>query len=281
MGNNPPSESQTEEFFRILQKDLVDITDSQKIKLQSFVTQTVNYNPNTLSLSVRKLLFKHYAYLEYGAFKISNGGDSIIQLEKGEVAEPDAIRLLSKLDGVEYVKNDEKFTNRYFKGVPDIVLRENNEIVGVKEIKIPLDLPSYLERYYSDEPLQDDKWELLAYMDVLGLKEGEICYCLVDMPDEIRDTRLEQYKQKLKALGVKGYTAGRKVKQLEIAMRYDYFPEEKKVKRFTLQRKGYFTKQAHERVKLVRKMLNRLHEKIQNNGVALPEIAEPLQESID
>lgn len=270
-GNLPPSEQQVDEFFKILDKDLIDITDSQKIKLQNFVTRTVEYNPNSLSGSMRKLLYKHYAYLEYGAYKISNGGDAIVQLEKGEVAEPDAIRLLSEIDGIEYQKNTQKFTNRWLKGIPDVLIYENNEVKAIKEIKIPLDLPSFLEIVYADEPDGDDKWEMLAYMDILGLKEGEICYCLVDMPKLMKEKKLSDYGEKLISFGVSNKSISKKITRLKLSMEYEYIPKESRIKRFTVHRKNYFTKQVHERVKLVRDMLNRIHDKFHINDVNLPE----------
>lgn len=278
-GTSLPTESDTDEFFRILQKDEVDVSDTMVGKIQRYVSRVAEHDKFGLSGSIKKVLYKHYAYSQFGASKISNGGEGLIQLEKGEAAEPDAIKLLSKRDGVEYVKNERLYQNRWFRGVPDILIKDGKKVVGVKDIKVPLDLPSFLERFDGDA-LRDDRWEMLAYLDILGLKEGEICYCLVNMPDRIIESRLAYYKERLLSQGVSDSHISKNLKQIEESMRYDYIPEELRIKRFTVTRQKYFTKQFHDRVKLVRQRLNRLHEKFQNSNLILVESTEPSLESI-
>lgn len=275
-GNERPSEKDTEEFFRILQKDEMDISDVMKAKIQKFVLSTVEYDRHSLSTSIKKILCKHYAYSQYGASKLSKGGQGIIHLEKGEAAEPDAIKLLSERDGVEYVKNEKMYSNRWLKGIPDIVITSGDKVIGVKDVKIPLDLPSYMERFDGDV-LKDDRWQMLAYLDVLGLQEGEVVYCLVDMPQYIIDARVEYYRTIWTEQGISPQNISKSIKQLEISMKYDYIPEELKIARFTVTRRGYFTKAVHERVKLVRDRLNSLHEKFNKSGLILVSNQEPLE----
>lgn len=278
-GNTPPTEKDVEEFMHILEKDMIDITDRQKFILQQFVTKTINYDRFSLSATTKKALYRHYTYLMYGIGKVSLENKMPMQLEKGEIAEPSAIQLLSKLDGVQYKKNEELFSNTYFKGIPDIVLKgEKGNIIGVKDVKVSFDMPSFLERVDGDS-VKDDRWEMIAYMDVLNLKEGELCYCLVNMPDQMKQQKLKDYEERLIVLGVEKDHIRKRLRKIEKSMVYDFLPPEKRVKRFVVHRKGYFTTQARGRVKLVRTLLEQLHNKFENS-IILPEMQEPSQESI-
>lgn len=277
-GNTPPSEKDLEEFLHILEKDMIDVTERQKYLLQQFVTKTVNYDRFSLSTTTRKALYRHYTYIMYGIGKVSLENKMPMQLEKGEIAEPSAIQLLSQVDGVEYKKNEKMFESPFFKGIPDIILEEGGKIIGVKDVKVSFDMPSFLERVDGDS-VKDDRWEMVAYMDILGLKEGEICYCLVNMPDKMKEQKLRDYESRLTMLGIERDHIRKRLRRIEKSMVYDFIPAEKRVKRFTVQRKGYFTTQARNRVKLVRGLLSELHNKFEN-PLILPEIEEQSQDDI-
>ncbi len=266
------------EFRRILDKGPETITDRQSQILKDHVFRAIDSENPPLAMLAKKNIYKHYAYARFGASKVSKGGKTPIQLDKGEVAEPDAIRLLSKIDGTVYQKNETLFSNPYFKGIPDILLYEGDKVIGIKEIKVPIDLISFLERIDGDH-LSDDRWELLSYLDVLGLKTGEICYVLVDMPKDVRDAKAKEAKERYVSYGYTEDHIKKLLKNLEKSMMYNYIPEEKRVRRFTVSRQGYFTKQMHARVKVVRQRMADLHEKFEN-GLFLLENKEPSQENM-
>ena len=278
-GNIPPTEKDLDEFLRILSKDMIDITERQKSLLQQFVTKTLNYDNYSLSGTIKKALYQHYSYIRYGIGKVSLGSAIPAQLEKGEVAEPAAIELLSKVDGIQYTKNVDLYHSTFFKGIPDIVLKEGDKVVGVKDVKVSFDLPSFLERVDGDS-LKDDRWEMIAYMDILNLKEGELCYCLVNMPDRMKEHKLKEYRERLVLLGISSDHIRRRLKTVEKSMIYDFLPPEKRIRRFTVARKGYFTTQARNRVRLVRELLGKLHDKFENSSVDLLPNEEPLLEDM-
>lgn len=268
-GNSPVSESDFEKFLSAVQKNMVDITELQKKLIRDVVYKTANYDSNSISLSIRKSIYEYYAYSRYGAGKVSLTGDKPIQFDKGEVAEPDAIQLLSRIDGVRYQKNETLHSNKFFKGIPDILIMEGEKIVGVKDIKVPLDLPSFLERVDGDY-LKDDAWEMRAYLDILGLQKGEICYCLVNLPPAYRKRRLDEHRIRMELLGYEQTRIKRRLKQIEKSMVYDYIPEEFRVRRFTVERKSWFTTQMRKRVSVIRDRLQLLHEKFENPVNLLP-----------
>ena len=270
--NLPPTSKDLEEFMRIIDKDELDISPRQAATIYKVISRTVNYDDYALSGSMKTELYKHYAYAMYKVGKVSLSSEKPLQLDKGEVAEPAAIKLLSKLDGIVYEKNQKLFSNNWFKGIPDVLLFKNEKPNVVKDIKICLDLPSFLARVDGD-CLKDDAWEMRAYLDILDIKEGEICYCLVDMPEQYRKKRLSEHEQRYLLMGLSPEHIKRRLKQIEKSMMYDYISEDKRIKRFTVIRKSYFTKQMRNKVKAVRERLLSLHNKFEN-PVTLPETEE-------
>ena len=252
-----------DEFRRILDKSPQYLTAIQIANLKEHILSVVQDENPPLSAVAKSNIYKHYCYARYGAARVSKGGTTAIQLEKREVAEPDAIKLLSKIDGVEYQKNEKRFENKFFKGVPDILLYEGEKIVGLKEIKVPIDLISFFERLDGGE-LAKDRWEILAYLDILGLKSGELCYLLVDMPESVKKAKLDEAKARYLSYGYTNQHIKRLLKGMEVSMTYDYIPEKARVVRFEINRKGYFTSQMHKRVKQVRERMAYFHQKVEN-----------------
>lgn len=277
-GVSQPTADELSEFLKILDKQNVDITDKQIDTLQKYVLKTTTYDNYALSSTARKAIYKHYAYSAYGLSKVSNGGATSIQLEKGSMGEPTAIELLNKLDNANYTKNEKLYSNQYFKGKPDIVIMENEKVVGIKEIKIPIDLPSFLEVFDTDAH-RDDRWEVLAYLDIFKLREAELCYCLVNMPDSIKELRLKENEERLLRMGVDSAQVKKRLKQIEASMCYDMIPDDKRVVRFRITRKGYFTANMHKRVKVLRQRLAQLHDSFQKSLI-LEEIIEQLQKDM-
>jgi hypothetical protein len=276
----PMTDEDWSEFLRIVDKGKQYVTNNQVNQIRDYVFRAIDSENPPLSALSKKNIYKHYAYARFGASKVSKGVKTPVQLDKGEVAEPDAAILLSKIDGLEYQKNEKMFQNSYFKGIPDIVLYENEKIIGVKEIKVPIDLVSFFERFDGDE-LADDRWQMLAYLDILELKTGELCYVLVDMPENVRKARMKEAEDRYIAFGYTQEHIKRLLKTIERSMIYDYIPEEKRVVRFQVSRQGYLTNLMHKRVKNVRLRMKNLHEKFERSGLTLSEITEPLQESTD
>lgn len=279
-GFRPMTDDAWDDFIKLIDKGRHYITSTQINDLRNYVFRAIDSENPPLSGLSKKNIYQHYAYARFGASKVSRGGKTPVQLDKGEVAEPDAIKLLSKIDGVEYQKNEKVFQNGFFRGIPDILLYENEKIIGVKEVKVPIDLISFFEMFDGGQ-IQEDKWQLLAYLDILDLKTGELCYVLVDMPENVRKAKIKEAEDRYTAFGYTQDHIKRLLKNLERSMMYDYIPEEKRVVRFQITRMGFFTSQMHKRVKNVRQRMKSLHEKFENSSLTLSEILKPSQESID
>jgi hypothetical protein len=106
-------------------------------------------------------------------------------MEKGLMQEEKSISLYTSVTGELIFKNEERFENDYFTGTPD------NIDGKVRDIKSCWSFSSY--------PLHDteikNKWyiyQLSVYMDLTGLDEAELIYCLVDTPHNLIDNELRR-----------------------------------------------------------------------------------------
>ena len=175
-GNNPPTEKQWKDFFNTVNKPVEKLTSKQMYDIKNIVMKQVDYSPDDLSETVIKEMCEIYSQEMYGKSTLSGGGLKPHALDKGKLAEDSAIEFLSKIDGTQYKKNERVVSNSYFKGKPGILITVGDrikDIVGIKEIKIPYDYPSFL-RLYNDPLSKQNSWQMQGYMDILKLEESEL-----------------------------------------------------------------------------------------------------------
>lgn len=137
------------------------------------------------------------------------------QMKKGVAVEQDSINMLSKLLSVEFSKNEERYSNAYITGLPDIV--DNGVVIDIKSSydlwTFMGNLPDKLDSLYY--------WQLMSYMWLTDAKCGYIAYCLSNTPDNI----IEQEKYYLlKNMDVVSEESPEYVKQalkLEFNMKFD------------------------------------------------------------
>ena len=97
--------------------------------------------------------------------------------DKGNLVEDDAIALVEKVEGLEFLyKNEEHFSNNYVTGTPDVLT--DNVLIDVKSSWNVDTFPMF------DKELKnkDYYYQLQAYMWLTGRTESYLCYCLLDTP---------------------------------------------------------------------------------------------------
>lgn len=138
-------------------------------------------------------LLDAYAEKRWETLPVDKEFMEIQQIEKGKLAEEEAITLISIVDGIIYSKNEERIENDFLSGIPDVFLGEH--IMAAEEIidaKSCFDHPGFLKKI--DQPLENG-WEeqVQGYMDITGAKKGFIAHCLPNMPESM----MLEYKRKL------------------------------------------------------------------------------------
>jgi hypothetical protein len=260
-GNYPPTDKEMKDCFSYLSREYQELTERQRYIAREILTKAIQYDPDGISDTAKNEICEIYAYEKYGKSTISSGGSKPLSMVKGVLAEDDSIQIISRVDGVEYRKNNRVVANRYFKGVPDILIGQFRKyITGVKDIKTPYDLPEFLFLLGS-AARRDDIWQMMGYLDILGLESGEICYCLSNMPQSMIDAEEERLKIRYQQLDMEEREVEKKLFTLKANMNYDEIPDEMRVIRHTVHKDGKKLREMHSRVTLARKWLNDLDEK--------------------
>lgn len=99
-------------------------------------------------------------------------------VRKGIVCEMDSIKLLERVTGEKFSKNDKTFENDYIVGTPDIIVDR------IIDTKTSLDIWTFAD-VTEDKARKDYYYQLQGYKWLTGLKKSELAYCLVNMPPEM------------------------------------------------------------------------------------------------
>jgi hypothetical protein len=261
VGNKPPTPADMRKLYASLGKNYGELTESMKYTAREVMFKEIYYDPKKPSKRIISEMVLMYAYEMYGKGKLSNGGDYPKQLEKGTTAEPAAIEFLARMDGKDYEKNTEMFTNQWFKGIPDIIVRNGKgEVVKVIEVKISLDLPSYIMNCVNTMEATSNVYELFGYLDLLKCKNGEVVHILVDMPENMANIEQKRLMERFKTLELDEDAISERITRVLGNMEYSNVPEELKVFRRSFQLNKFTMKTVKGRVTMAKKWMKNIHE---------------------
>lgn len=100
-------------------------------------------------------------------------------MEKGLAVEEDAITLYSRIKKQFFKKNEERLSNAYITGLPDI-----REVRHVKDIKSSWDIYTFFASKLG--PLNTDyEWQLNGYTWLDDAESATLVYCLIDTPETL------------------------------------------------------------------------------------------------
>lgn len=267
--NKPPTAVEVRKLFGTLGRDYGELTEAMKFTAREILHKTIYYEPTRPSNKILSEMILIYAYEMYGKSKVSKGNDSPQMAEKGSMAEAKAIEFISKIDGVEYVKNEELFSNKWFKGKPDVIVKAiGGKVTDIKEIKISYDLPSFIMSMLKPE-LVSSNYEIMGYMDILGCKNGEIIHTLVDMPESMVSMEESRLKERYKLLELDEMVISERIARTLNNMEYSSIPNELKIFRRPVTKNQYTMKAVKSRTTTARKWLKEIHEVFTKNLVNL------------
>lgn len=272
VGNTPPTSKQIQSLFNILGKEYSELSEAMKHSAKEILLKGIDYEPNRPSEKILSELVLIYCYEMFGKTKVGKSIGMPLSTQKGIEAEPESIKLLSRVDGIEYVKNDELFENKWMKGIPDIIVRSNSgTIKKVIEIKTSYDLPSFILASQKKEP-SHNIYQVMGYMDLVGCKDAEIVHCLVDMPDKIVSFEEKRLRERFKLLEITEDEAEEKLGSIIANMKYSNIPENLKVYRRSYTLNKLTIKAVKSRVTVARKWMKEIHESFMGNSLNLSEI---------
>ena len=101
-------------------------------------------------------------------------------LTKGNEVEDAAIDYAaSELGWLFAIKNNQYFEDDYFCGTPDVIL--DDKIIDIKSSWDCFSFPLFEDNI----PNKDYYYQLQTYMHLTGIKKAQLCYVLMNTPDEL------------------------------------------------------------------------------------------------
>lgn len=203
-----------------------------------------------LSKTAQKHLLEVYIAEKYGRKK----DIQTKQMKKGVEVEQDSVDLLSIYLKMPFTKNEQRFTNDYITGLPDIV--DNDRIIDIKSSydlwTFIGNIPDKLDSLYH--------WQMQSYMWLTGTKSAVIAYCLVNTPENI----IEQEKYyMLKKMDVATEESPEYVKEamkIEFNMSFDDISIDERVLMFKVERNEDDIIRIQQKVEKAREFLRELEE---------------------
>lgn len=161
------------------------LTEKQQEELNRLYAKREASKQIVLSDTCIDYLMEVYAWEVDGMINVGKDAmQDLAQISKGQKCEPDAIALISAVDGELYKTHKERIQNEYLSGQIDCYLGESvYEARNVTDIKNAFDRPTFLKKINTGLGYSQ-KEQLQGYGDITGAKELWVANTLVDNPEE-------------------------------------------------------------------------------------------------
>ena len=243
------TEKQAETLLELQSKEVR--TPKQEETLQQLIAK--RDAPPSLGDGCTSYLKEVYVYEKYGKEPIGGSERSKYTL-KGKMVEEESIMMLSRIDSLAYIKNDKRFRNTHLQGEPDIMVSKNGIITKIIDIKSSYDFTTLLANIGNSlNPLY--KYQVQGYMALTGASEAEVCYCLVNMPQEMINSEKKRLFYATNSATEDNPEYVRQVSKLENNSTFDEIPIKERLLRFPVQRDEEIISKIYKRVEACREWL--------------------------
>ena len=176
-------------------------------------------------------------------------------MTKGLECEYDSILMLSKFNGELYEKNEERFSNQWITGLPDIITTDT-----VIDVKTCQDIWTFHDKV--GESIPDLYYaQIQAYLWLTNRTKGQISYCLTDATDQM------VVEEQLYAFRKGNYVTElspdfiQKSKEIEKAMTYQDIPLSEKIWTVNIELDQEFIEKIPQKVEKARQYLEEYDQK--------------------
>jgi hypothetical protein len=244
------------------------ITEKQQAELAELLVKKENSTKVILSDTCIEYLMEAYALFVYGKKSVTKELD-IEYYEKGKLMEEESITLLSLVEKMYYEKNDERVENEFLSGEPDLFVGAHiMKAERITDIKSVWDYPGFLKRTVKGLDAHHDE-QVKGYMDITGAKQGEVAYCLVNMPDTIQNDYRRKLMYRMNVATEEAPEFLRAAAELTNSMVFDNIPMNLRVYKVVVPPFNDFERsRVYERVKHCREWLNAYHIEYQKLNAA-------------
>lgn len=192
------------------------LTDKQSAELDGLIEKR---DSNELSVGVQNFLKKLYRGVDWKREPLDITSK---YMEKGNSEEQASITLLSLETKTFFKKNEERLSNEWVTGLPDIFIGESIYTAQKGwDVKTSWDWTTL--PYKGDKVEKDYEYQAHCYMFLSGAKEWTISHCLVNISAEMLDDEKRKLTYKIKSLDPESDPEYiERAKKLEINFIYDY-----------------------------------------------------------
>lgn len=254
------TEKQAAELERL--QSLPARTEKQQSTLKELIEK--KHATPELSDTCKSYLKEVYMFHKYG--KESLGGSERSRYTiKGRSVEDESIMLLSRIDGKEYKKNEQRYTNQYLTGEPDIIVADDDgKISEIIDIKSSWDGASLLSNIGSPlNPLYF--YQVQGYMALTGAKSARVSYVLVNMPQEIIEGEKKRIFYTMNPPTEESIPYKKAISRLENNMTFDEIPIKERLVQFYVPRDEEMIEKIYKRIEECRNWLvefEKIHENL-------------------
>jgi len=203
-----------------------------------------------LSKTAQKHLLDVYIAEKYGRKK----DIQTKQMRKGVEVEQESINLLSLYLKKPFFKNEERFTNDYISGHPDII---DECIIDIKSSydlwTFMGNLPDKLDNLYY--------WQMQSYMWLTNKNKAIIAYCLVNTPDSIIEQEKYYLLKNMDVISEESPEYVKEAMKLELNMKFDDIDIEERILMFNIDRSEDDILKIQYKVEKAREFLSEIEEK--------------------
>ena len=191
----------------------------------------VDKEADGLSKTAKSYLFRTYIAEKYDREK----DITTKHMAKGISQEGEGIEMLSKYYDKPFEKNQDRYSNEFITGHPDIISENDTGDMHLHDIKLSWDIWTFLPNII--EPLNEHYfYQLQAYFWLTGAKTGEINYLLVDASEKLIQDEKYKLLRQMDVVSEESIEYIEAAAQVEINMIYPDIPIEEKVLTFPVER---------------------------------------------
>ena len=203
-----------------------------------------------LSKTAQKHLLDVYIAEKYGRKK----DIQTKQMKKGIEVEQESIDLLSMYLKMPFNKNEQRFTNDFISGSPDII--DNDRIIDIKSSydlwTFIGNIPDKLDNLYY--------WQMQSYMWLTGTKSAVIAYCLVNTPENIIEQEKYYLLKKMDVATEENPEYVKEAMKIEFNMSFDDIAMEERILMFHVSRNEDDILRIQQKVEKAREFLREIEE---------------------
>lgn len=182
-------------------------------------------------------------------------------MKKGLECEPESIFMISKHNGQLYEKNEQRFTNGWITGLPDVITPD-----CIIDVKTCADIWTFHDKV--GETVSDNYYaQIQAYMWLTERPKGQIAFCLTDAtPQMVMDEQLYAFRKGDYVTELSPEYV-QKCQEIEKAMTYEDIPLPEKIWVENIDRNEEFIEKIPQKVEKARQFLQDYDQKFTHNSL--------------